>query len=134
MDCKKGGLRLDTSVPPDRTDLTSSTALQTTLGLLPILAFSAAVSGSAYAQAVDIDEITVGGGGTPAPAAAPAPEEEFVAEPAEPAPSDLSLRDGGGENYNVGQSTSTKSTAPLLNTPQTVTVIPGTIIDRKSVV
>lgn len=108
-----------------------SAALGTTLGLLPLIAFSAAISGSAFAQEVDIEEITVGGGGTPAPVSAP--EEEVVEEAPEPAPapSELSLRDGAGDNYNVGSSSSAKATGPLLNTPQTISIIPGTIIQER---
>ena len=128
MDCTKNS-RDRESAAPSRAELQSSTALGTTLGLLPMLAFSAAMSGSAFAQSVDVDEITVGGGGTPTPAAA-APEEDY-AEPAQPAAVDSSLRTGGGEGYNVGQGSSPKQTAPLLNTPQTVTVIPGTIIQER---
>lgn len=117
-----------------RAALKCSTAVASPRGLLPLIAFSAAMSGPAFAQSVDVDEITVGGGGTPAPVAAP--EEEYAEEPApaQPAPSDLSLRDGGAGVLNPGQLSSSKATAPVLNTPQTISIVPGTIIQqRKSV-
>lgn len=127
MDCTKNSRDRD-EIAPARAEGASSVA-GTTLGLLPILAV--AMSGSAFAQSsVSVDEITVGGGGTPAPAAA-APAEDYEVEPAAPAPADLSLRNGGGGVLNPGQGSSTKQTAPLLNTPQTVTVIPGTIIQQR---
>ena len=130
MDCTKNSREHD-EIAPARAEPGSSAVVGTTLGLLPLLAVSAAMSSSAFAQSsVSVDEITVGGGGTPAPAAA-APEEDYVVEPAAPAPADLSLRNGGGGTLNPGQGSSPKQTAPLLNTPQTVTVIPGTLIQQR---
>mgnify|MGYP002620257205 CR=1 FL=1 len=130
MDCTKTSREHD-EIAPARAEPGSSAVVGTTLGLLPLLAVSAAMSSSAFAQSsVSVDEITVGGGGTPAPAA-PAPEEDYAVEPAAPAPADLSLRDGGGGSLNPGQGSSPKQTAPLLNTPQTVTVIPGTLIQQR---
>ena len=130
MDCTKNSREHD-EIALARVEPGSSAVVGTTLGLLPLLAVSAAMSSSAFAQSsVSVDEITVGGGGTPASAAAP---DEDYAEPA-PAPAspaDLSLRDGGGGALNPGQGSSPKQTAPLLNTPQTVTVIPGTIIQQR---
>lgn len=127
MDCTKNSREHD-EIAPARVEPGSSAFAGTTLGLLPILAV--AMSGSAFAQSsVSVDEITVGGGGTPAPAAAPA--EDYEVEPAPASPADLSLRDGGAGVLNPGVSSSAKATAPLLNTPQTVTVIPGTIIQQR---
>ncbi|HRN87106.1 TonB-dependent receptor [Hyphomicrobium sp.] len=126
MDCTKNSREHDEIVPVRAEGATAGVG--TTLGLLPILAV--AMSGSAFAQSsVSVDEITVGGGGTPAPAAAPA--EDYEVEPAPAAPTDLSLRDGGAGVLNPGVSSSARSTAPLLNTPQTVTVIPGTLIQQR---
>lgn len=115
-----------------RAALKSSTAVASTRGLLPLIAFSAAISGPAFAQSVDVDEITVGGGGTPTPVAAPEETYAEEPEPAAPAPTDLSLRDGGAGVLNPGQSSSARATAPLLNTPQTISIIPGTIIQQRN--
>ena len=111
---------------------TSSTGVSTTLGLLPMLAFSAVMSRSASAPAVVVDQIP-GGGGPPATPAPQAPAEDYAepAAPAQPAPTDLSLRDGGAGTLNPGALSSSKSTAPVLNTPQTISIIPGTIIQER---
>ncbi|WP_158585657.1 TonB-dependent receptor [Pseudooceanicola sediminis] len=66
-----------------------------TLGLLPIIAITAAVSGPAFAQTVDLDPITV--------------QSDVEGEAA--------------NNYTVTNSASGKATAPLIDTPQSVTVI-----------
>lgn len=131
MDCTENSREHDESAPA-RAEPGSSAGVGTTLGLLPLLAVSAAMSSSAFAQSsVSVDEITVGGGGTPASAAAP--DEDYAEpEPAPASPADLSLRDGGAGVLNPGQLSSSKATAPILNTPQTISVIPGTIIQQRN--
>jgi catecholate siderophore receptor len=61
-----------------------------------------------------------------APKAKQAPPPAVAAQPA--APVDPSLLPG---SYTTSTASSGKQTAPLLNTPQTVTVIPGTIIQER---
>ena len=96
-----------------------------TLGLLPVVALSAALTTPAHAQSVNVplDPVTVQGGGGGSGAAQPAGEGEATPPAAQ----------GGTEpgSFNVPAISSAAFTAPLVNTPQTVTVVPGTIIEQR---
>lgn len=124
------GERAVKNVTGERTETGSA---RITLGLLPVLALSTALTTPVAAQSVNVplDPVTVQGGGASSSSQSSS-EEAYTGGDAEPATGDGSLR-SGIEGYNVGQSSSTKSTAPLLNTPQTVTVVPGTIIQERQV-
>lgn len=128
MTCTKNS-RAHEGTAPGRAEPQSSNPLSTTLGLLPILAVSAAVSGSAFAQSVDVDEITVGGGGVQSAGVDDAADSPDDAEAPPPLPGQAAPVARG--EYKADYSTSNKITGPLRDTPQTVTVIPGTIISER---
>ncbi len=91
---------------------TSDASFKNTLGLVPLLALSAALTGPAQAQqagSIALDGITVEGATGDGEAAAQS-----------------------DEGYKVDQLSSPKATAPLLNTPQTVTVIPQQILQERN--
>jgi catecholate siderophore receptor len=132
----------------DRTDFGSQTAIATTLSLLPMLAFSASFSDSALAQqaAEPVPELpplvveTTGkkkqtvakkkaAPSSPTPVAPPAVEP--VAERTQTPPLPGQAGPVGPGEYKADYATSNKMTGPLLDTPQTVTVIPGTIISER---
>ena len=77
--------------------------MKTTLGLLPLLALSAALTGPVYAQDAEIslEEINVEGAG------------------------------GATTRYKRDRVQSKKATAPLVDTPQTVTVVPEEVIEER---
>lgn len=84
-------------------DKTRADSVKTTLGLLPMIALSAALTGPAGAQGVtELDTINVEGG-TP----------------------------GGAAGYKRDRVQSKKATAELKNTPQTVTVVPEQVIEER---
>jgi len=120
----------------DRNEISVPAAMKTTLGLLPMLAVSAAFSTSAYAQStnVPLEEITVGGGGgnnnanSNQDAGGPAPQAAPTPPPSPPLPGQAGPVAPG--SFKADFSTSPKMTAPLLNIPQTVTVISGTVIEQ----
>ena len=98
-----------------------------TLGLLPVVALSAALTTPANAQSVNVplDPVTVQGGGSGGGAQAqPAGEGG-----ATPQPTSQGATEPG--SFNVPAISSAAFTAPLVNTPQTVTVVPGTIIEQR---
>lgn len=89
----------------DKTENSNQTqAVRNTLGLLPMIALSAALTAPAQAQeaSVVLDEISVQGN-----------------------------RTGTGAGYKSDRVQSKKSTAPLLETPQTVTVVPEQVIEDR---
>lgn len=79
--------------------------MKTTLGLLPLLALSAALTGPASAQNGDfvLEEISVEGTGG----------------------------SGAATRYKRDRLQSKKATAPLVDTPQTVTVVPEEVIEER---
>lgn len=132
----------------DYTELGSSAAIATTLGLLPIMAFSAPFSGAAMAQqaaepAAELPPLVVETKGkkkqavakkkaapsSPTPVA-PAAVEPVAERPETPPLPGLAGPVAPGE-YKADYVSSSKITGPLLDTPQTVTVVPGTIIQER---
>ncbi len=97
---------------PDTTGAEAVSSIRNTLGLVPLLALSAAFAGPAHAQqgSIALDGITVEGA------------------------TDEGSGDGeqSQDSYKVNQLSSPKATAPLLNTPQTVTVIPQQILRERN--
>lgn len=91
----------------------SSDVIKTTLGLLPLVAISAALASPALAQ-------------SSAPASS-APASTNVAA-GDTIPLGVINVQGAGEGYLTRAASSDKLTAPLLDTPQTVSVIPQTVI------
>ena len=86
-------------------DKTRADSVKTTLGLLPVIALSAALTAPANAQNVtELDTINVEGGGTGT---------------------------GTGTGYKRERLQSKKATAELKNTPKTVTVIPEEVIKEQ---
>ncbi|MFD1701963.1 TonB-dependent receptor [Methylopila henanensis] len=85
--------------------------LRNTLGLLPMIALSAALATPAFGQQ----------------AAPPA------ADGAHTALDEISVigQGGAGEGYKTETLSSAKATAPLLDTPQTVTVVPRQVIEER---
>lgn len=83
--------------------MAGSEPMRTTLGLLPVLALSAALTGPASAQTGDfvLEEINVEGAG------------------------------GTGAGYKRDRLQSKKATAPLVDTPQTVTIVPEEVIEER---
>ncbi len=61
---------------------------------------------------------------------APAPQPEVAEQPQQPPLPGQAGPVAAGQ-YNAAYSTSNKMTGPLLDTPQTVTVIPGTILSER---
>lgn len=132
----------------DRAEPRTSAAIATTLGLLPLVTFSAPFSGAALAQqaaepAAELPPLVVETKGkkkqavakkkaapsSPTPVAPPAAEP--VAERSQTPPLPGQAGPVAPGEYKADYVTSAKITGPLLNTPQTVTVIPGTIIKER---
>ena len=134
--------------PLDRAEPRPSATIATTLGLLPLVTFSAPFSGAALAQqaaepAAELPPLVVETKGkkkqaaakkkaapsSPTPVAPPAAEP--VAERSQTPPLPGQAGPVAPGEYKADYVSSAKITGPLLDTPQTVTVIPGTIISER---
>lgn len=104
-----GLLAMETGIDGRAAAPESSAQIRNTLGLLPVIALSAALTSPAYAQTA-----------TPAPGNAGAADSDVVLQ-------QVNVQGKGDnqakEGYKVNKSSNEKLTAPLLDTPRTVTVI-----------